>query len=879
MSELSNAPQTPDKEEKGLVFLMRYLQVLFIHKWIFVSVFVVVFAGIVLFALKQPKVYNAQYEVFYNETIREYMDESDVPVVKSDFDKNFWLSNMLSGEIARMTVLHSGLSYSQEEMRRLIAVEMADKKREDRVPIYKVTVSSTRPNEIPLIIKAYLQALNELLLKHQVSNSERFIGFLTDQLNDNNGKLSGIDNELIGNSSKESGEIFDATQITSDLESFRTKLLNSQINLATVKASKGRTEQALKNLDGTIVNESAFSEPLKVQLMNLEVDLARALTRNKEDHPSVKAIRNNIKQLNVMLRDSLEQRMEIKSLVQNPLKIQLMGKLMDLQITEVSEETQVLSLQKVIADLERMTLPDTTDGVHQQLLRNREMVYMSIKQLNSKLIEAQSTARGNLSRFVTIDEASTPVKAATKGLSFFILVAFVLATAMGAGAVFVYDMLDNRLMVQSDFERFYALPVLGTLPRIKRKGESDWLTERPGDKGYEGWAELSSVAVGVRQAMKYTDKRLIAVCSSLRQEGKSLISWQLARTLADKNVRVLLVDMDFFAPKITAKLDKKEAIGLSNFLAGECTVEQLLLDSPLTNLTFTGVGTAEGRQDLYYDHPALGEFITRVRGLYDVVIFDTPAALYIPDIFNFMDLMEGVIVIARLRLTTRNALDKLLKMNTAHNTKVLGVVINDVQTSVLNKYGENYYYSDRYYTEIPEKKIKKLGVKVAVTLAILVVCVAAGYLSFRSNKAKAVGLELPPSSTIAAALPVADKLVVQPGKDSLVTAVPTVAVAVAAPDSNSNSDSEWLDTVVIEPGTRLTLLAQKYYGNKVFWVYIYMANNEVITNPNQVAVGTKVRIPAPVMYGINAADNTSVKEATAYQSKILAGDWTPVAMN
>ena len=136
MSELSNAPLTPETEDEGLAFLMRYLQVLFIHKWIFVSVFVVVFAGVVLFALKQPKVYNAQYEVFYNETIREYMDESDVPVVKSDFDKNFWLSNMLSGEIARLTVLHSGLSYSQEEMRGLIAVEMADKKREDRVPIY-----------------------------------------------------------------------------------------------------------------------------------------------------------------------------------------------------------------------------------------------------------------------------------------------------------------------------------------------------------------------------------------------------------------------------------------------------------------------------------------------------------------------------------------------------------------------------------------------------------------------------------------------------------------------------------------------------------------------------------------------------------------------
>jgi uncharacterized protein YydD (DUF2326 family) len=131
-------------------------------------------------------------------------------------------------------------------------------------------------------------------------------------------------------------------------------LMKAQIALSTLKASRQRTESALKNLDGTIVNESAFTEPVKVQLMNLEVDLARALTKNREDHPSVKAIRSNIKQLNVMLRDSLENRMQIKSLMENPLKTQLMSKLMELQIAEVSEETHVASLERVIGDLEQI---------------------------------------------------------------------------------------------------------------------------------------------------------------------------------------------------------------------------------------------------------------------------------------------------------------------------------------------------------------------------------------------------------------------------------------------------------------------------------------------------------------------------------------------
>ena len=47
----------------------------------------------------------------------------------------------------------------------------------------------------------------------------------------------------------------------------------------------------------------------------------------------------------------------------------------------------------------------------------------------------------------------------------------------------------------------------------------------------------------------------------------------------------------------------------------------------------------------------------------------------------------------------------------------------------------------------------------------------------------------------------------------------------------------------VPDGGRLTLISQKYYGHKDFWVYIYEANKEKIQNPDKVEVGTLVRIP------------------------------------
>ena len=55
--------------------------------------------------------------------------------------------------------------------------------------------------------------------------------------------------------------------------------------------------------------------------------------------------------------------------------------------------------------------------------------------------------------------------------------------------------------------------------------------------------------------------------------------------------------------------------------------------------------------------------------------------------------------------------------------------------------------------------------------------------------------------------------------------------------------SEFSDTVEITRGSRLAWVAYKQFGDKVFWPYIYEANMDHISDPNNVPVGTLLRIP------------------------------------
>ena len=55
--------------------------------------------------------------------------------------------------------------------------------------------------------------------------------------------------------------------------------------------------------------------------------------------------------------------------------------------------------------------------------------------------------------------------------------------------------------------------------------------------------------------------------------------------------------------------------------------------------------------------------------------------------------------------------------------------------------------------------------------------------------------------------------------------------------------TEFIDTVVLNEGSRLTWISLKQYGHKDYWVYIYEANRDIVKNPNTIKIGTKLRIP------------------------------------
>ena len=98
------------------------------------------------------------------------------------------------------------------------------------------------------------------------------------------------------------------------------------------------------------------------------------------------------------------------------------------------------------------------------------------------------------------------------------------------------------------------------------------------------------------------------------------------------------------------------------------------------------------------------------------------------------------------------------------------------------------------------------------------------------------------------------------------------ATTTSPPPTTTATGNNVLARVTMESGQRLTLISERYYGLKVFWVYIYEFNKDKIgTNPDRIPIGMEILVPAKEVYGIDATSTTSVERATSLQRRIMAG--------
>jgi len=330
--------------------------------------------------------------------------------------------------------------------------------------------------------------------------------------------------------------------------------------------------------------------------------------------------------------------------------------------------------------------------------------------LLQKLKEATITVGLRATNIRVVDPALAPGGPSRPQKARNILLAFLIGLVGGVGLALFREYLDNTVKSPDDIEALTGLPSLAVVPAMPGlNAHQGRLSRRTGEGGAPGRIELLSYAQpksqiseafrALRTSLLLSQAehppQVILVTSALPREGKTTAAVNLAVTLAQLGDRTLLMDSDLRKPGIRRALNLTlgKDVGLSSYLAGVSSLDEATIQHPtITNLSALTTGPVPpSPADLLSSH-RMREAIAELRRRFKFIVIDSPPVMAATDAVILSALTDGVLLVVRSGETPKEAFTRTRDLLAAVKCRLLGVVLNAVDSSA-----PDYYYSYRYY--------------------------------------------------------------------------------------------------------------------------------------------------------------------------------------
>lgn len=188
-----------------------------------------------------------------------------------------------------------------------------------------------------------------------------------------------------------------------------------------------------------------------------------------------------------------------------------------------------------------------------------------------------------------------------------------------------------------------------------------------------------------------SDIKVIVLTSARENEGKSVISAEIAKSMAEINKKTLLIDADMRKSVMLRRNSTSQNFyGLSEFLSSQAGLDNVLYNTqnPLFDVIFSGHFPPNPVELLSSDR--FNKLIKDAREIYDYIIIDSPPLGSVIDSAVIATQCDGsIMVITAGVITVKEGLEVKQQLEKS-GCKILGAVLNDV-------YGKNSNYNKKYY--------------------------------------------------------------------------------------------------------------------------------------------------------------------------------------
>ncbi len=726
--------QKPDPNSPGVhqgdgdeIDLRAYWRVLMRRRWVALSVLAAVVLVTLVVTLRQTKIYAATATLIIDVAAPKILNNKDVQEVVESGSGGYWSNKeyfetqykvIASRAVAQRVVEKLQLQHDlrfldlegvRDEAKLKRALSRVDPVTELQERLMVIPVKDSRvvriqiedrdPKWAATIANAVAEAYMTETLSVRSSTTQSASEWLEGQLADLEAKLGKSADALFA--FKRAHDIVATSWedrqsiVTQRLVAINDALTKARVQKAQVAARNEQIEKAVAALAAdpqadasVLVGQNMAIPELKVRYLDAKVECADLGARYLPNHPKAESCAAKV----ATAKQSLDR--EVKS-------------------TLSAAKREYAEAVETEHKLQRLLDETKTDafGVNQY-----EKEYLELKRANDnnqrlyemvlgRLKDTGVTGMLQASNVRILDRAEPPDAPVTPKPLRNLAVAVLLGLIGGVGLAFLLEYLDTTITTREQIEEHLGLPFLGIIPELgpsTAQGRRELLVHSaPRSPAAEC---VRSIRTNLLFMSPEKPLRTILVTSSGPGEGKTTTAAALAEAMADGGSRVLLLDADMRRPRMHEVFGLSKGSGLSSLIVGEGKLGELVRTSEVPNLSVLPCGPVPPNPAELLHTAAFAALLHEAMERFDRVIIDSPPAGVVSDAIVISTQVDGVLMVLKAGLTSRDAAARTTRALAAVNARVFGAVLNELDLED-QRYGGYYqYYRYGYYGSQAKEK-------------------------------------------------------------------------------------------------------------------------------------------------------------------------------
>lgn len=553
-----------------------------------------------------------------------------------------------------------------------------------RTSLVDIQVTLNNPELAASLANAHADSFIEWTRDSRVEQQSRGIQYLKTQAGELRNKVEILEREMAQYAEDNS---IVALNKDENITAQKLSKLNQLLTDATAKrivAEKTYEEAFIGHETGRSGVEDQSTQNLRTELGRLEAEYRQLGEKFTSEYPRMKQLAGQIAGIKKAIDGQ-----------QGQIITGLKAK-MEAARSEEAQLKEELELQKSQAfELSRSAVQYNI--LNRELETSRDLLDSILKQIKELSVSVES----NASNVSVVDYAISPLSPSYPRKILFLVIGLILGVVVAVSSAFLLTYIDNTVKTPEELTEFLKLPSLGVIPSfdIEKSKFGDNLPALKKDviflKDPKSLAAEAyrTIRTGILLSQAGEAPKTILVTSAQSGEGKTTTAINLAVCLASSGGRVALVDCDLRRPNVLKTLEgENSGKGLVELLTGQIMLEEALRTDVLKRVSVITSGRIPPNPAELLGSDEMSGLIISLSEQFDYVLIDCPPVLPVTDSVVLSRLVDGVLLVVKGGATPRKVVFDAKRKLVSVGSRILGVVLNDV-----NILGGDYYYYNRYY--------------------------------------------------------------------------------------------------------------------------------------------------------------------------------------